>query len=207
MDPIEKATWALVLATGLLVLATAIPAVAALIDGWKRKTVLVARLIPELGFLKDRMASEAERLSRPALTLDELEFFQEELDEELEILSPLVQEGPLIGFAFMEELLLCRHLVTQARIEGDFVEMAWDNPGNQEVKARQEHIDRAIRLCLAASKSLEAAALKLPLIAGRYRKTSFGDRLSELSRTREAAAEKELVDRKYEPPRTARRPL
>jgi len=195
VDPIEKATWALVIATSLLVVAAAFPAYGALAQARRGKKVAVSRMIPELGFLRDRLARIVEELLE-----DEREQHIDlalHLDEELEMLAPLTDQATSIGFALTEELLLCRHLVTQAGMELDLVEMYSETGTTKDTASRQKHLARAVRLCLAGSRSVEAAALLLPRAAGRYRTTSFGDRLAELSREREASAEKELVDRRY----------
>ena len=62
MDPVAIATWGLVVATGLLVLASIIPVFNGFQDRRRAREVLAAQVIPNMHLLKSRLIGAKDRI-------------------------------------------------------------------------------------------------------------------------------------------------
>lgn len=191
MDSLEAATWALVVATALLVLASAIPILYAEFDRRARKRLLAAQLVPEIYMLKSALIWAQEFMLRPDLDDTDVEYFSDfEADGPITQVNELMALAPQAGILFTNELTICLHLVTQAQIEVTRARRTGENEGEREVRRRLGAVQRAGRLYRAARMSLDAAEAQLPEWSRRLDSKTFHDRFVSLAEAREAEAEK-----------------
>lgn len=111
-DAIVEATWGLVAATALLVVATTIPVALTIRERWVRLATHAAQVIPPMHLLLSRTEGLAK-------DLDEGEPFEEAVDDlngQLDILAEILSDSQSLGLRFVGELFISRHLLTQARI-------------------------------------------------------------------------------------------
>lgn len=199
------ATWGLVLATFLLVVATAIPALASLAGRREEKRRIASQLIPTLHLMKNRMEAVVEDLlasydtaisrSDP-VQMDKIEFLLDGTRTDLEDLERLLSESRDIGLTAVSDLFVANHLVTQAQIELEKVLHPSEQTESGAVK-RTESRRRVCRLYQAAIASLTEAESQLPKWSRNISGENFWHRFDRLSREREDVAEKEVVEMRH----------
>lgn len=184
-DALETATWGLVIATALLVVASAIPAISAILDRRRRRADSITALIPDMHILRTRINGAIHSYSNPYPSNDELEKWGDDVWEVLGILKPLFEPGRQQGLKFTNELYICRHLLTQAYYE-------YRNAAQLDPPERELHIKRAQHLCVAAKATLSEAEDLLPHKLKTVDGERFWGRFSRLSAEREQSADADL---------------
>ena len=190
------ATWGLVAATTLLVIATSIPAVKAIIDRIREKKALATRIVPDLHILRDRVDKWAnDLLAKENPTKAFFEEYVEVADHDLELLGRIASGSPHFGMEFASEVYVCRHLLTQTMYELRRCAKLSEEPLSEKVvKEKSASLSRATTLYLAAKLSLVRMDELVPAWSQRIGEEKFADRFKRLNAEREAEAEKQLVD-------------
>jgi hypothetical protein len=193
------ATWGLVAATALLVIASAFPAISAIHERWTKAHSRAAHLIPDLHMLRSRFGGTVRELDE-AGDPDE-PWFDAMLasnDGDLEILAPLIDLAPGEGLEFTSELYVARHLLSQAR----YSIMAAESELESEVPDRQSMttaLRRARNLYMASATTIDTAEHLIPhrrrTIRRRktFKREAFLERFRRLSEEREAHATKSFA--------------
>jgi hypothetical protein len=197
-DALEGATWALVVATALLVVAAGIPAIASLAEYREKKRRASAELVPDIHMLRSRFNGVIASLSEegPA-DAEHVEYWMEDNDEQLGILARLLDLGPEQGLRFTNELYVCRHLLSQARYEmRGAAREARERAANGDATVPRDALARALRLYAAARTTLQEAESLVPAKARSIDGESFWDRFTRVSHERERGADQELMRRR-----------
>ena len=184
-DALGTATWGLVVATALLVVASAVPAIGAILDRRRKRADRITALIPDIHILRTRLNGAIQRHSNPYPNEEELEEWHDDIGKVLGILRPLFKPGRREGLKFTNELYICRHLLTQAYYE-------YRHASKLDPPEQEAHLDRAQHLCVAAKATLNAAENLLPHRLKTIDGERFWDRFSRLSTEREQSADAEL---------------
>jgi hypothetical protein len=204
-DPLARATWGLLTATALLVVATAIPAW----QNWqatrRAKAAAAAALVPDMNIAHSRIARRVNRLlNLTKMSTSELQLLQENIQEDLNIVSRSVELSYGVSLKFANEMYIVRHLLTQAYNEvlallAGVEETSVDDAGAHRRLVTATHEQRLSRVCAlyqAADATLLAGESLLPAATRTVDGQSFWDRFSSVAQEREAEAEKVLVDRR-----------
>jgi hypothetical protein len=112
-NAIVQATWGLVIATSLLVVASAIPVVLTLRERWLARAEHAARIVPPLHLLASRISGLAEGICDPHYAYRDAE---DDIGGQLKMLGRLLDDAPALGIRFVSELFVARHLLTLARM-------------------------------------------------------------------------------------------
>lgn len=190
---LTTATWGLVVATSLLAVAAAIPAVRALIEARNDARGQAALLVPDMHILRSRLNGQIADLQRSrSASTEVVESYAEEAEEQLGMLAPLVAAAPHQGLQFTNELYICRHLLTQAMYDlRNSADESSESIGDKGI-VHQTSLERPLHLHVAAKTSLNAAEALLPRGARTISGESFWERFARLSDQREADAAAEL---------------
>lgn len=182
---LETATWGLVAATALLFLASAIPAIGAILDRRRKRAERVAALIPDLHIIRTRINGAIDHHANSNPDDGELKSWAENIGEILGMLKPLFKPGRREGLKFTNELYICRHLLTQAYYE-------YLHAPQAERFDRTAKLSRAQHLCVATKTTLAAAEDQLPSKLRTIDGERFWDRFSRLSSEREQSADAQI---------------
>ncbi len=195
ISQLELATWGLVVATTLLVIAAAIPALRSLADLRARKRELAADLVPDSHLLYDRCDGMVRSLvNAHSISEGQTQEYLSIIDQDLQILARILGYASPAGIEFMNELYICRHLITQAKIEfGRYLSLTNDSDA---IRDRDAAIERATRLYSAAGSTLRIAESILPEWARKIKGEDFISRFKRKAREREIEAEKDLVEQR-----------
>jgi hypothetical protein len=193
---LAHATWGLVVATALLVVAAAIPALGALRERRNQGRTRAALLIPDLHMLRSRF--EGWTTDIDAAVDPNSEWCDSMLDcnkGDLKILSPLIDAAPNESLHFTSELYILRHLITQARRELQRCERAvLTDPMDRESSGKA--LRRARNLYLASTETLNEAERLIPVRRRTFRRPRSLRRESFLDHFRRVADEREAKARK-----------
>lgn len=209
--PLITATYGLVVATGLLVIATAIPAYQRYREGRAERLGRAMKLVPDMNMLHSRLRGQLATVVR--MTGGDLDSFDRMIYEHelnAEYLARLVKGSYDVGLRFANELYVSRHLLTQAadnlrylarqaeKVEGrksdhDLTELPHSHVDHaaMSTEARLQHIAAYIK---AAEMSLQTAETLLPKASRTIDGEPFWDRYRKLIDSRVTEAEKALVD-------------
>jgi len=184
-----QATWGLVIATFLLVVATIIPLFRDLADRRDRRRLLGSQLVPDMNILSSRLKGGCDRLAGgPVLSQAEIAGQLEWADGDLTMINNIIDSGARPSLLFVNETYIVRHLLTQARMELRRAQEIINGQGADEVPARGAASRRARTLYRAALVSLDAAEETLPTAIRTINGETFWDRFHRLAAEREAAA-------------------
>jgi hypothetical protein len=128
--------------------------------------------------------------------LVELEWQLDSLNDEMKMLAEILPAAPTAGMRFANELYICRHLLTQARIKLRRCARVEGvaSPSPNQVRQRDTSLARAASLYMAASATLRAAEDSLPGWTTDIDGEPFWDRFIRVAGEREAAAERQRLD-------------
>ncbi len=195
ISQLELATWGLVVATTLLVVAAAIPALRSLADLRARKRELAANLVPDSHLLYDRCDGMVRDLvTARSMSEGQRQYYLSRISEDLEILARILDYASPAGIELINELYICRHLITQAKIEYERYLSLTDDSGS--IRERDAAIQRATRLYSAAGSTLRIAESILPNWSRKIKGEDFISRFKRKAREREIEAEKELIEQR-----------
>ena len=200
-----NATWGLVVATFLLVMATTIPFVGDLLRRRDQRGVVASRTVPDLNILRSCLEGAVERLARPErLEKTAVSHQLNSCKGELHQLAPIidVRDASLV---FTNELFILRHLLTFCSQNLSDAEDMFDVTGPETVRLRDEKLRSVRRSYQAALLTLDAAEATLPKRHTTIDGERFWDRFARVSDERENEAAQQLLERERVD-RTARRP-
>ena len=203
VDSLIVATWGLVSVTAMLVAASTIPVV---LEHWKRRNLLATRFVPDMHMLNSRLGGRVESLLDPSrLTVDALEAIAESTHRDLELISNLIEvrDG---GLKLMNELYICRHLVTFAADDLHAAAKLGSSHDETTVRRRDSMILRACQAYRAAGITLQQAESLLPKSTTLIDGEAFWDRFARVSDEREKEAARLLTDKKQRDRTRSRRP-
>lgn len=190
-----RATWGLVAATALLVVAAIIPILRDAADRRERRRILGAKLVPDINLLHSRLVGGCNRLREPrSLSKEDIEDQHENARGELKMLGPILREGERPSLIFANEIYLARHLLTQATYALKRAHGLADEIDADDVRQRDDALFEARRNYKAALMSLNAAEQLLPRKVRTIRGESFWDRFARVSDERKAAAERSFIE-------------
>lgn len=194
-EQLVSATWGLVIATFLLVMATTIPFVGDLLRRRDQRGVVASRTVPDLNIVRSRLEDAVERLDRPeGLEKMAVTRRRHSCDGELSMLAPIidVRDASLV---FTNELFILRHLLTFCSQNLSAAEDMFDVPGPETVRLRDEKLRSVRRSYQAALLTLDAAEATLPKRHTTIDGERFWDRFARVSDERENEAAKQLLER------------
>jgi len=203
LDSLVVATWGLVLVTALLVAASTVPVI---LEQWKRRNLLATKFVPDMHILNGRIDGRVESLLEPSrLTVKALEGIAESTHRDLELISNLIEvrDG---GLKLMNELYICRHLVTYASEDLDGAAEIGNSHDETTVRRRDSMILRACQAYRAARITLQQAESLLPKSTTLIDGEAFWDRFARVSDEREKEAARLLADEKQRDRTRSRRP-
>jgi hypothetical protein len=185
------ATWGLVAATGLLVIAAAFPAISAIHERWTKAHSRAGHLIPDLHMLRSRFGGTVRELDEAGDP--DAPWFDDMLasnDGDLELLEPLIDLAPSEGLEFTSELYVARHLLSQAR----YSIMTAESELESEVPDREamtKALRRARNLYRASATTIDAAEHLIPHRRRTIRRRKSLKREAFLERFRRLGEERE----------------
>jgi hypothetical protein len=189
-----RATWGLVVATALLVIAAIVPLIRDAADRREQKQRISSQLIPDMNILRSRLEGADGRLANSrSLTDAAIGRLMEFVELELGMIGRIIGEGERPSLLFANEVYIVRHLLTQASNELKRAQRLADKTDPDDVRARDDALLRVRRLYKAALMSLDAAEQQLPSNIRTINGESFWDRFYRVSREREAEAERSFV--------------
>jgi hypothetical protein len=192
-DALTNATWGLVVATALLVLAAAIPAGAALMEHLHARKQRVAMLIPDMHFLRSRFNGMAQEIDNAFLPDEEwVAAVLDRNETDHDMVNRLADIAPKEGLALTSEFYVCRHLLTQARYSLQRAELASEEEPPDRATA-DAALRRARNLYVAARATIDAAEELFPKRRGHISGEPFWDRYSRQATEREQAAEHQYM--------------
>jgi hypothetical protein len=200
VDAVAIATWGLVAATGLLVVASIVPVVNAFQDRRRAREVLAAQVVPTLHLLKGRLIGAQHRLMQAAESGDDYlieDFRDDDVGGLLHMIRTIVDNAHKFGLKFTNEIFVAQHLITQAGISAA---MALDSRAltPPDRLAVDNNVKRSARLCLAAANTLGHAESSLPPASTQIEGEVFDARFKRLGKEREKDAEAELIEARYQ---------
>lgn len=181
-DAIGTATWGLVLATALLMIATAIPAVGAISDRRRAQLQRLSSIIPDLHLLRSRVNGAIRAYDDRQSSDKELEKRIENIGGMQSLLVRTFDAGLEEGLELTNELYICRHLLTQAKNE-------YTRAVDKDQKDREGSLRRVVHLLIATRSTLDAIEELLPERKIRIHGERFWDRFIRVAEEREKAAE------------------
>jgi hypothetical protein len=189
-----QATWGLVIATALLVVAAIIPVLRDAADRRAQRRRISAGLVPDMIILRSRLETACGNLA------DSLSWSEEDIegqidsaDHELSMLYKIITQGDRPSLLFVNELYIARHLLTEAKRRlADAVELI-DKTSADDIRARDEDLHSARRAYKAALMSIDAAEQQLPLNLRTINGEGFWHRFNRISDERESEAEKSFI--------------
>lgn len=189
-----RATWGLVAATALLVVAAIIPLLRDIADRRERRRARAANLIPDMNIFRSRLDGGCKRLANVrSLSKEQIAFQHEGSDEELGMIHAIIKQEERPSLLFANELYLVRHLLTQAHHELERAERLADETEADPVRRRDDALTTARRDYKAALISLDAAERLLPKNVRAIKGEGFWDRFARVSDERKAIAEKSFI--------------
>jgi hypothetical protein len=188
-----KATWGLVLVTGLLVIATLIPLITDILRRRDEKAAVATRAVPDMNILRSRLDGACERLARPTeLSEDEVREQLHRTETDLEILHPIIEVREA-SLKFTNELFILRHLLTFAHDNLIQSVPLFSSVDPRSVRMRDEALRKAQRAYNAAVLTLDAAEDLLPRKQRTIDGERFWDRFSRVSDDRENQAAQNIL--------------
>jgi hypothetical protein len=190
------ATWGLVVATALLVVAAAVPLFRDAADRREQKRRISARLIPDMNILRARFEDACNRFADSRSFSDETIQRRIDLidDPELNLVHGIITEGERPSLIFANEIYIVRHLLTQAKNELRSALKLSGKMDANDIRARDDALVRVRRLYKAALTSLDAAERVLPTKVRTIKGESFWDRFERVSLQRESEAGRSFID-------------
>jgi hypothetical protein len=182
---IVTATWGLVAVTTLLVVIAGLSLVRDLTERRARSKTEIAKLVPDLNVLKDRIGGTLTTLHDPgSLEVRYVWELEEGSQEDLELVNPLADLRS-ISLELVLELYLLRHFLTQAGLEVSFASLAFEDADQDAPARRIRHLTRARAMYEAASRTVDVAEGLLPKRASRVRGEVFSLRFERLQMERD----------------------
>jgi hypothetical protein len=204
-NELVQATWWLVLATGLLALASIVPLVRDILDRREQRRRIGAALVPDMMILLSRLeGAEGELAASRSRTNQDINDHMSEQDikdrivsndEELKIINSIIMQGARPSLVFVNELYLVRHLISQAQFSLIGSLTLTNKTDVKNVQGLVKNLNAAHRAYAAAVQSLKAAVGLLPSKVRTVKGEDFWHRLDRLSNARETEAEKSFVNR------------
>lgn len=189
-----QATWGLVIATALLVVAAIIPVLRDAADRRGQRRRISAGLVPDMIILRARLETACDNLAGSVSWSEEdIKGQMESADHELSMLYRIITQGDRPSLLFVNELYLVRHLLTEAKRRLARAVELIDETSADDIRARDEALLGARRAYKAALMSIDAAARLLPLKLRTINGEDFWARFNRVSGEREAEAEKSFV--------------
>lgn len=197
-DDLVRATWGLVVVTGLLVVVSGLEFVRGLQQRRSERAQFAVKAVPDMNILRSRLEGAWQRLENPGrLDREEVEDQAEDCDEELGMLVPLVELREA-SLQFTNEIFIVRHLLTFARDSLNAAADLFGTTGEASIRQRDEELRKAQRAYRAALLSLDAAEELLPENERTIRGERFWDRFARVSDERENRAAALLVAEREE---------
>jgi predicted Zn-dependent protease len=181
-DALETATWGLVVATALLVVAAAIPAIGAMLDRRRSQLQRLAAIIPDLHLLRSRVNGAIKHYDDDHATDDEIRNRVVNIEGMQRLLVSTFDAGLEEGLELTNELYICRHLLTQANHE-------YTNAVEKDPRDKSESLRRGVLLLIAARTTIDAIEGLLPQKKIKVQGERFWDRFIRVAEEREKAAE------------------
>ena len=154
-----RATWGLVVATALLVVAASIPIFRDIADKRERRRRTSAQLIPDMNILRSRLDGAIKQLvDSRSLSEAGIERRLELVEGETHMIYQIITEYERPSLLFANETYLVRHFLTQARNELRRAQKLVGKTAADDIRARDDALLRVRRLYKAALVSLDAPA-------------------------------------------------
>lgn len=191
---LAEATWGLVIATALLVVAAIIPVLRDAADRRAQRRRISAGLVPDMIILRSRLETACDKLVH-SLSWPEGDIKSQidSADHELSMLYRIITQGDRPSLLFVNELYLARHLLTEAKRRLIRAVELTGKTSADDIRARDEALRGARRAYEAALMSIDAAAELLPLKLRTINGEDFWDRFNRVARERETEAEKSFI--------------
>lgn len=146
-----QATWGLVAATALLVVAATIPLPRDAADRRERQRRISAQLVRDMNILRSRLEGARDCLADGrSLSDDTIKFQLGEANGELKIIGKLIEAPNRPSLLFVNETYLVQHFLTQARIELRRAHSLANESTADAVRTRDDALLRARRVYKAA---------------------------------------------------------
>jgi hypothetical protein len=189
-----QATWGLVIATALLVVAAIIPVLRDAADRRGQMRRISAGLVPDMIILRSRLETACDSLAGSrSWSEEDINSQIESADHELSMLYRIITQGDRPSLLFVNELYLARHLLTEAKRRLARAIELIDKTSADDIRARDEALLGARRAYKAALMSIDAAARLLPLKLRTIDGEDFWVRFNRVSGEREAEAEMSFI--------------
>jgi hypothetical protein len=187
-EQLVRATWGLVVATSLLVVATLIPLIGDILARRDRRLRLASQVVPDLNILKNRVQDATEHMLKILEpSQEQVEFYFRSCLRSLEFLHPLIEIRDF-DLRAMNELFILRHLLTFARDDLRELSQPLETNDTQSVRARDETWHRICRSYLASQRTIVVIESTLPRRMRKIGGEDFWARFSRVSNEREAEA-------------------
>jgi hypothetical protein len=182
-----NATWGLVVATSLLVLATLIPLISGILDRREKRMTIAANVIPDLNILKSRLNAQIGTLKNTKDPSDEvIARVHKSYEKDSKVLAPLFDVREL-SMKSLNDLYILRHLIAFADDDLHVIMRLLENdtPDREQIRDRWLKIQRSY---VAARSSLDAVENALPRKLRNIDGEDFWTRFARVSNERESAA-------------------
>ena len=182
-----NATWGLVIATSLLVLATLIPLISGILDRREKRMAIAANIVPDLNMLKSRLNGRITTLKNTKDPSSEIVArVHKGYERDSKVLKPLLEVRGLT-MKSLNDLYILRHLITFADDDLHVIMklLEDDTPDTEQVRDRWLKIQRSY---IAALASLNAVEKSLPRKLRNVDGEDFWTRFARVSDERESAA-------------------
>jgi hypothetical protein len=194
-DPVIRATYALVLVTALLVLATAIPAIQRIIEDRALRRARGARLVPDMNILKSRLEGSLNRWLKVQDVDDELvKRLHQDAETNMKLVHQIVQGSYDVSLKFANEIYVLRHFITCLDDEAHRFRDSLNDTSEDARRQRDRRVERVRVIYKSAGLTLQAAESLLPKRATQIDQKTFWDRFSSVVDQRENIAAKDLID-------------
>jgi len=193
-NELVRATWGLVIATTLLVVAAVVPVLRDAADRRAQRRRISAGLVPDMIILRSRLAAACDNLADTrSWSAEDIRGQIGRTDHELSMLYRIITQGDRPSLVFVNELYLVRHLLTAAKQQLDRAVELIDQTSPDDIRARDEALHNARRAYKAALMSIDAATQLLPLKLRTIDGEDFWDRINRVSGDRESEAERSFI--------------
>lgn len=181
------ATWGLVIATGLLVIAALIPLISGILDRREKRALIAAEIIPNLNILKSRLRGRIATLKKTKdPTSKDVDSVHERNERDVEVLAPLLEVAGL-KMKSLNDLYILRHLLSFAHDDLHNIKDLFENDDIDQERVR-EYWQKIQRSYLAALSTLDAVEEALPRKLRNIDGEDFWTRFARVSDEREGAA-------------------
>jgi hypothetical protein len=203
-NELVQATWGLVIATALLVVAAIIPVLRDAADRRSQRRRISAGLVPDMIILRSRLNAACDKLAGSrSWSEEDIRSQIDSTDHELSMLYRIITQGDRPSLLFVNELYLVRHLLTEAKRQLTHAVELIDQTSPDDIRAHDEALRGARSAYKAALMSIDAATQLLPERLRTIDGEDFWDRINRVSGERESEAEKFFISARRSAPRSS----